>query len=60
MEMIIQFTLILVLAALLMTRVFYGPALRRRLLGIQKDADDNRALKPVPVHAGSHESGSTR
>ena len=51
MEMTLQYTLLLLLVALMMVRVFYGPALRRRLLGTPADGDENLALKPIPMPA---------
>ncbi len=51
MEMTLQYTLLLLLVVLLMVRVFYGPVLKRRLLGTPADGDENLSLKPVPVRA---------
>ena len=51
MEMILQYTLLLLLVALLLVRVFFGPALKRRLLGTPADRDEDLALKPTPVRA---------
>ena len=51
MEMTLQYTLLLLLVVLLVVRVFFGPALKRRLLGTPTDRDENFALKPVPARA---------
>lgn len=51
METTIQYTLLLLLVVLLLVRVFFGPALRRRLLDKTVDRDENLALKPAPVRA---------
>ena len=50
MEMTLQYTLLLLLLVLLLARVFFGPALKRRLLGTPVDRDQSLALKPAPVH----------
>lgn len=46
MEMTLQYTLLLLLVVLMLVRVFYGPALKRRLLGTPADGGENLALKP--------------
>ena len=51
MEMMIQYALLLLLVVLLLVRVFFGAALKRRLLGTPADRDEHFALKPVPVRA---------
>lgn len=52
MEMIIPYTLLLLLIVLLLARVFFGPALKRRLLDTPTDGDKDLALSSPSAGTG--------
>ena len=54
MEMIIQYTLLVLLIVLLLVRAFFGPALKRRLLGTPTDGDEDLALSPPRAPVFKH------